>query len=87
VVLATPDGRYAMGIFAEAPHRREITGPTYGRWRFEWAHVVKWNCVFRVQDTQEIPGGDYSWRMRVPFGTLAQVELMLRDWCDARNRS
>jgi hypothetical protein len=24
--------------------------------------------------------GNYTWRMLVPFGTLAQVETMLRDW-------
>ena len=80
VVLATPDGKFAMGIFAPPQTQPETRGPNFGRWKFDWAHVVKWNCVFRVQNSQGILGGDYSYRMLVPFGTLAQVESMLQDW-------
>ena len=80
VVLATPDGNFAMGIFAPPQTQPEMNGPTFGRWRFDWAHVVKWNCVYRVSNPQGIRAGDYSYHMLVPFGTLAQVEAMLRDW-------
>jgi len=80
VVLATADGKFAMGIFAPPQSQPETTGPNFGRWRFQWAHVVKWNCVYRVQNPQSIRDGDYSYRMLVPFGTLAEVENMLRDW-------
>ncbi len=80
VVLATPDGKHAMGIFAPPQSQQHTTGPTYGRWRFTEHRVVKWNCVFRVQDQQALRPGDYSYRMLVPIGTVAQVETMLRDW-------
>jgi hypothetical protein len=81
VVLATPDGHYAMGIFSPPQTQPNTTGPTYGRWRFDSAKVVKWNCVFRVQNPEGIRNGDYPYRLRVAFGTLEQVEAMLRDWC------
>lgn len=80
VVLAKPDGKFAMGIFAPAQSDPDTRGPNFGRWKFDWAHVVKWNCVYRVQSPAGIRDGDYTYRMLVPFGTLAQVEAMLRDW-------
>jgi hypothetical protein len=80
VVLATPDGKFAMGIYAPPQKQPNTSGPSYGRWKFDGAKVVKWNCVFRVKDTNGIPAGDYSYRMLVPFGTVAQVESMLREW-------
>jgi hypothetical protein len=84
VVLATPDGKFAMGIFAPPQSSRDASGPAFGRWKFDWAHVVKWNCVYRVQYPQGIRDGDYTYRLLVPFGTLAQVEAMLQDWRDVR---
>jgi len=41
---------------------------------------VKWNCVFRVRNAHGIRTGDYSYRMLVAVGTLAQVETMLQEW-------
>lgn len=80
VVLATADGKYAMGIFSPQQLQADTHGPSYGRWHFDDAKVVKWNCVFRVRNAAGIPGGNYSYRMLVPVGTLLEVEAMLRDW-------
>lgn len=80
VVLATPDGRHAMGIFAPSQQHPHTVGPSYGRWRFTDHRVVKWNCVFRAQAGDGLRTGDYSYQMLVPVGTLAQVEGMIRDW-------
>jgi len=80
VVLATPDGSHAMGIFAPPQAQADTTGPSYGRWRFAEHHVVKWNCVFRVHKAAGLRTGDYDYRMLVPIGTSAQVEAMIRDW-------
>ncbi len=80
VVLATADGKFAMGIFSPPQPRAEARGPSYGRWNFADARVVKWNCVFRVQNATGISGGNYSYQMLVPVGTLAEVEAMLREW-------
>lgn len=83
VVLATKDGQFAMGIYSpENP--TATTGPTYGRWYFDWAHVAKWNCVFRVQNPNGLRG-DFSYHMLVPIGTVSQVEQMLRDWSAPAN--
>ncbi|MDE3100214.1 MAG: hypothetical protein KGJ88_12150 [Verrucomicrobiota bacterium] len=84
VVLATPDGKFAMGIFAPPQSQPHTSGPTYGRWSFPEARVVKWNCVFRVRNPKGIKAGDYSYRMLVPIGTLAGVETMLCDWRNAK---
>jgi hypothetical protein len=80
VVLATPDGKFAMGIFAVPQKTTALTGPSYGYFNFMAAKVVKWNCVFNISTTQEFKPGDYSFRLCVPIGTLAQVETMLREW-------
>jgi hypothetical protein len=42
--------------------------------------VVKWNCVFRGQDNAGLAPSDYSYRMLVAIGTLAEVEAMLGEW-------
>jgi hypothetical protein len=80
VVLATADGRYAMGIFAPPQPHPNTTGPSYGRWRFQAEQVVKWNCVFRVQHTNGLRSGDYSYHMLVSVGTREDVEAILRAW-------
>jgi len=80
VVLATPDGQFAMGIFAPPQGAKDTAGPSFGRWRFDGARVVKWNCVYRVSNPSGIRDGDYHYHLLVPFGTLAEVEAMLRDW-------
>ena len=83
VVLATPDGKFAMGIFAPPQNQPDTHGPGFGRWYFDRSFVAKWNCVYRVKSSDGIRG-DYSYRMLVPVGTLAQVEAMLRDWRDLK---
>jgi hypothetical protein len=83
VVLATPDGRYAMGIIATERPPASASGPTYGRFRFVEEKVVKWNCVFRVSGG--VKAGAWRFRMAVALGTLADVEQALRK-LDAERR-
>lgn len=80
VVLATQDGRYAMGIFAPPQPQPDTTLPGYGRWRFPEHRVVKWNCVFRVRHFGGLRTGNFNYRVLVPFGSVAEVEGMLREW-------
>jgi hypothetical protein len=87
VVLATADGKHAMGIFSPPQTQPNTTGPTYGRWRFKAERVVKWNCVFRVRNNDGLPSGDYSYHMLVPIGTRDDVEAMLREWTARMNSS
>ena len=77
LVFSTADGAYAMGVFsreAEAP--RDSHGPTYGRWRMKDFRVVKWNCVFRLQDTNGL-SGDYNCHVFVAVGSREEVRATL----------
>ena len=79
VVLATEDGKHAMGVVSlEKGKSKGMTGPGYGRFYFPNDKVVKWNCVYRMQDKDGLQAGDYSFRMIVPFGTVAEVENTIK---------
>ncbi len=78
VVLATPDGAHAMGIFSPPQNAPHTTGPTFGRFRFAAEKVVKWNCVFRVRDESGGAPGDHAFRMFVIVGDLVTVADSLR---------
>lgn len=69
VVLSTPSGSHAMGVFT--PDRPPAGQPAvgYGRFRFERDKVVKWNCVFRRHGAEPIAPGDYSFQLFVVIGT------------------
>jgi hypothetical protein len=70
VILATPDRRYAMGVYSpDLPQK----GRGYGR--FVFPDVVKWNCVFREED---IKPGPYRYRCLVVLGTVAEVQDTIR---------
>ena len=77
VVLATEDGKHAMGVVSLGKSK-SMTGPGYGRFYFPNDKVVKWNCVYRMQDKDGLQAGDYSFRMLVPFGTVAEVENTIK---------
>jgi hypothetical protein len=66
VILATPDGAFAMGVYS--PHVAQ-TGGAYGR--FDFGTVVKWNCVFRKVD---IKPQAYRFEAYVILGTVREVE-------------
>lgn len=78
VVLAVPSGAHAMGIYAPPQRDMNTAGPTYGRFRFIAAKVVKWNCVFRVRDKGGIAPGGYPFRMFVIVGNVNTVRDSLR---------
>ncbi len=71
VILSTPDSAYAMGIYT--PDLPDNNWPTtgYGRWLFDWADVVKWNCVFRRNNV--IEEETYQFRTYVIVGSLQNV--------------
>ena len=69
VVLSTPSGSHAMGVFTpdRAPAGQPAVG--YGRFQFVREKVVKWNCVFRLRQAEAIKPGDHSFRLYVVVGT------------------
>lgn len=78
VVLSTPDGAHAMGVFALAspPGMR---GPGYGSFTFERERVVKWNCVFRLRSDRPIPPGSHEFQVLVVLGPRRECEKALAD--------
>lgn len=77
VLLATEDAKYAMGVyslpFGRAASNIRVSGPGYGRFRFEAEKVVKWNSVFRLRSDDDLPAADYSFRSFVILGTRDMV--------------
>lgn len=69
VVLSTPSGSHAMGVFT--PYRPPVGQPAvgYGRFRFEQDKVMKWNCVARLRSPDGIKPGDYGFQLFVVLGT------------------
>jgi hypothetical protein len=69
VVLSTPSGSHAMGIFT--PDRTPAGQPPvgYGRFKFDHEKVAKWNCVFRVRQPEPIKPRHYSFQLYVVIGT------------------
>jgi hypothetical protein len=81
VVFATEGGTHAMGIFSPDQPSRGYEKAGYGRFRFKAEKVVKWNCVFRVQNEKGIASGKYRFRMFVAVGMLADVRKALELLC------
>jgi hypothetical protein len=85
VVFSTADKQHAMAIFcpdamiAQPTNSGDVSGPTYGRFRFKNERVVKWNCVFRVRNQPKIVPGDYQFSMFVVVGSLSQVQSTLNE--------
>jgi hypothetical protein len=77
VVLSTPDGKHAMGVFSPQQPAQGFEHAGYGRFRFAAAKVVKWNCVFRVRDAKTVKPGEYHYRMFVVVGTRSDVRQSL----------
>ncbi len=78
VVLSTPGGTHAMGIYAPPQTLPHTAGPSYGRFRFPAAKVVKWNCVFRARNDSGLAAGEYPFRMFVIVGDTAAVRDSMR---------
>jgi hypothetical protein len=79
VVLATPDGRYAMSCYTplQAGERRRLHRVAYGRFRFPAEQVVKWNCVFRYRISEGTVAGECAFPLRVVVGDLETVRSTL----------
>lgn len=78
VILSTPSGSHAMGVYSPDQPSAGYEGAGYGRFRFKREKVVKWNCVFRVKDDGGIRAGDYAYRTFVAVGTLDDVVASIR---------
>ena len=69
VILAAPNGAYAMGVYS--PHSTAFRKGGYGRWRFRAQRTVKWNCVYR---RTTIMPGDYPTECFSIVGSLDDVK-------------
>ena len=77
VVLATASGSHAMGIFTpdKSPRGQPLVG--YGRFSFAADQVVKWNCVFRLDQAEPLRAGDYSYQLYVVLGSQEDCRAAL----------
>lgn len=74
VVLATRDGKHALGLYTPLARASGLLGPGYGRWRFAGERVTKSNVVFRKRDAA---AGDYRFLVYTVFGSLEDVRTSL----------
>jgi hypothetical protein len=77
VVLATEDGRYAIGVYSPDQPSKGFEGAGYGRFRFKPEKVVKWNCVFRVKEERGITTRKFEYRCFLVVGTQSNCETTL----------
>ena len=68
VVLSTPSGSHAMGVFTPERPRAGQPAVGYGRFKFDQDKVMKWNCVFRLRQDKPIPP-HHSFQLYVVIGT------------------
>jgi hypothetical protein len=78
VILATPSGEHAMGIFSPNQPSNGFSHAGYGRFRFSAEKVVKWNCVFRETHPFQLRTGPYRYQMYVAIGTLKEVQSLIQ---------
>ncbi|SFM22632.1 hypothetical protein [Methylobacterium pseudosasicola] len=79
VILATPDGSRAMGVYSPALPQPTVPNAGYGRFDFSTLPgsgnaTVKWNCAFRENN---VPAGAHSYTCYVVVGTLQDVRAGL----------
>ena len=79
VILATVDGRFAMGAVSIGKPKWMQTAPGYGRFRFTEEKVVKWNVVFRHSQYPRIVEHQASFRVLVMVGSLEKVRSLIWD--------
>ncbi|QEL16998.1 hypothetical protein [Limnoglobus roseus] len=76
LVFSTPTGSHAMGVISfDLP--KGLSGPSYGRWRFQAEKVVKWNAVYRLRDPDGVPPGEYRFQLFVAVGSRENVRATL----------
>ena len=78
VILATPSGEHAMGIYSPNQPSNGFSHAGYGRFRFSAEKVVKWNCVFRETHPFQLRTGPYKYQMYVAIGTLKEVQGLIQ---------
>ncbi|MFK7820908.1 MAG: hypothetical protein AB8G99_19495 [Planctomycetaceae bacterium] len=78
LVFSTEDGSHAMGIYSPQQPSKNYENAGYGRWRFSAQRVVKWNCVFRIQNAKGIPADDYRFRNFVIIGSRDVVASTIK---------
>jgi hypothetical protein len=67
-----------MGVYSPQQPSPGYANVGYVRWRFERDRVVKWNCVFRLRNSDaDVEPGEYSFRNFVVVGDLETVRTCL----------
>ncbi len=75
VILCTPDSQFCMGIYSPHAPQPQYAEAGYGRWRFTYDKVVKWNTVIRLENPPTL----LQFYSYVLVGTLDQVTTQMRE--------
>ena len=75
IIIATPDGQYALGVYSPDLPQPSWPRRGYGRMQYvdpwNWTNAtVKWNCVFRLRG---VKAGDHPFTCYSIVGTLDDV--------------
>ena len=74
VIMCTPDSQHCMGVYSRNVPQSTYPDAGYGRWRFTYQNVVKWNVVTRLNNPPYL----LSLTQYVLVGTLDQVSTQMR---------
>jgi len=76
IVISTPDGQYAMGIYSPEIPKNQIWGQGYGQFQFPKNQgTLKWNFVRRILNIQT--NTTYTFISYICIGTLENVRYTL----------
>lgn len=75
IIISTPDGQYAMGIYSPEIPKNEIWGQGYGQFQFPNQGTSKWNFVRRILNIQQ--NTTYTFKSYICVGTLENVRYTL----------
>lgn len=76
IVVSTPDGSFALGIYDPDLPQEDYPSAGYGRFRFDKLlgdgnPTIKWNCVHR---RKHLVAGEFSFRSFIIIGSLSDVQ-------------
>lgn len=81
VIMSTESGSHAMGVYSPDQPSVGFENAGYGRWNFKAQKVVKWNCVFRMQNKNGVPVNDYTFRSFLIIGDVNTVVTTMQQLC------
>ena len=74
---------HALGVWMSDLQSARYSRTGYGRFRFVEENVVKWNCVVRIRDPNQIEMLRHAFRVYLAIGSLEEVTATFRQLADS----